>query len=324
MRRFIIIQFICITILFTGCAGNIDKHEVQAEKAVFFTGCAENADRYEVRIKKNIYSDNSIYDKEYYDFFREGKMMWIRFQEENLQENLEDYFEVGDYAEGPEILADMFLDKRTIEMEEEDLKELFYRHGYLLYLHHKEVGGLHIRLVEVQEIEGLSLYPIRIAIQTWDEKNIYIEDITAPIPRKIRDFLIIEEDEALRMIIHSSGVSVDYVVEEELSFWELSDNGEWKLTPLELEIDTSHAHIARDGYPDLDRDELFPTIYYQDGIAFGSSSQGDMSNNGYHTVRLGKLEEIEKNKSFRLLGIYEILGRTYLTVEGCYIQFSIL
>ena len=324
MRKFIIIQFICIAILFTGCAKNTDRHEVQAAKAIFFTGCAENAGRYEVRIKKNIYSDNSIYDKEYYDFFREGKMMWIRFQEENLQENLEDYFEVGDYAEGPEILADMFLDKRTIEMDEEELKELFYRHGYLLYLHHKEVAGLHIRLVEVQEIEGLSLYPIRIAIQTWDEKNIYIEDITAPIPRKIRDFLIIEEDEALRMIIHSSGVSVDYVVEEELSFWEFSDNGKWNLTPLKLEIDTSHAHIARDGYADLDRDELFPAIYYRDGIAFGSSRQNDMSNNGPTTVRLGKLEEIEKNKSFRLLGIYEILGRTYLTVEGCYIQFRIL
>lgn len=253
------------------------------------------------------------------------KFMCIRFQEENLQENLEDYFVVGDYAEGPEILADMFLDKRTIEMEEEELKELFYRHGYLLYLHHKEVGSLHIRLVEVQEIEGLSLYPMRIVIQTWDEEKIYIEDITAPIPGKIRDFLILEDGEVLRMVIHSSGVSVDYVVEEELSFWEFSDNGYWNLAPLDLEIDTSHAHIAGEGYPDLNRDELFPMVYYQDGIAFGSSRQSDMSANGLYTLRLGKLEEIEKNKSFRLYGIFEILGRTYFVTSGdCYIQFNIL
>lgn len=66
-------------------------------------------------------------------------------------------------------------------------------------------------------------------------------------------------------------------------------------------------------------------MYYQDGITFGSSRQGNMSANGLHTFRLGKLEEIEKNKSFRLIGIYEILGRTYVYIyDDCYIQFNIL
>lgn len=126
------------------------------------------------------------------------------------------------------------------------------------------------------------------------------------------------------MIIHSSGVSVDYVVEEELSFWEFSDNGHWDLTPMDLEIDTSHAHITGVGYPDLDRDELFPAVYYKDGIAFGSSRQNDMNASGETTFRLGKLEEIEKNKSFRLIGIYENLGRTYTWTYGdCYIQFTV-
>lgn len=304
MRRFVMIQLICLAIFFAGTEGIVDGREAQA--------------------KKVIYSDNSIYDKDFYDSYRTGKFMWIRFQEENLQEDLEDYFDVSNCAEGPEILADMFLDKRTIEMGEEELKELFYRHGYYLYLHHKEIDELHIRIVEVQEIDGLSLYPIRIAIQTWDEENIYLEDITAPIPRKIRDFLIIEDDDELKMVIHSSGVSVDYVAEEELSFWKFGDNGHWDLIPMDLEIDTSHAHITGDGYPDLDRDELFPAVYYQDGIAFGSSRQNDMNACGETTFRLGKLEEIEKNKSFRLIGIYENLGRTYTWTYGdCYIQFTV-
>lgn len=51
--------------------------------------------------------------------------MWIRFQEENLQEDLEDYFDVSNCAEGPEILADMFLDKRTIEMVRKSLRNYF-------------------------------------------------------------------------------------------------------------------------------------------------------------------------------------------------------
>lgn len=307
MRKFIIIQLMCIAISLAGMPENVGDGSNEAQT-------------------KNRYSDNSIYDKDYYDSVRMGKFMYIRFQEENLQEDLEDYFEVGDYAEGPEILVDMFLDKRTIEMEEEELKELFYDHGYLLYLHHKEADGLHIRIVEVQEIDGLSIYPIRIAIQTWDEDNIYIEDITAPIPRKIRDFLLIKSDDALRMVVHSSGVSVDFVSEEELSFWEFNDNGKWYLTPMDLEIDTSHAHNTGDYYPDLDRDELFPAVYYQDGIAFTSSRQNDLNASGLTTYRLGKLEEIEKNKSFRLIGIYETLGRTYVERYGgyCYIQFDII
>ena len=292
--------------------------------AIFLIGCAENDYGNEVQTGQNINDDHSIYDKNYYDSYSDAKIMQIRFQEENLQTNLEDYFDVDDYAEGTEILADMFLDMRTCKMGEEELKQLFYRHGYLLYLHHKEVDGLHIRLVEVEEIDGLSLFPIRIAIQTWDEGNIYIEDITAPIPRKIRDFLIIEDEDTLRMVIHSSGVSIDYVAEEELSFWEFSDNGYWNLTPMDLEVDTSHAHNTGYGYPDLDRDKLFPAIYYQDGIVFGSSRQKNMNGNGVNTFRLGKLEEIETNTSFRLRGIYENLGRTYIwTYDDCYIQFNI-
>ncbi len=282
-------------------------------------------DAIKVQTEKKTDSDHSIYDKDYYDSYGVGKIMYIRFQEENLQQDLEDYFEVGNYAEGPEILADMFLDKRTCEMTEKELKDLFYRHGYVLYLHHKIADGLHIRLIEVQEMDGLSLYPIRVAIQTWDEEKIYLEDITAPIPRKIRDFLIIEEEDALRMVIHSSGVSVNYEAEEELSFWEFGDNGRWDLTPMELEMDTSHAHNTGDGYLDLDRDELFPMVCYRDGITFGVSRQGNMSANGIDTFRLGKMEETEKNKSFRLYGIYDNLGRPYVWAYGdCYIQFHII
>lgn len=278
-----------------------------------------------VQTKNSIRREESIFDKNFYDSYLRGKFMGIRFQEENFRQDLEDYFEVEHYAEGTEILVDMFLDQRTCEMEEQELRELFYEHGYLLHLHHKEADGLHIRLVEVQEIDGLSLYPVRIAIQTWDEENLYLEDITAPIPRKIRDFLIIEKDDALRMIIHSSGVSVDYAAEEELSFWEFCESGDWNLTQMDLEIDTSHAHNTGEFFPDLDRDTLFPMTFYQDGITFGPSRQGQTNGNGVDTFRLGKLEEIEPNKSFRLYGIFENLGRTYVWEYGdCYIEFNIL
>ena len=89
------------------------------------------------------------------------------------------------------------------------------------------------------------------------------------------------------MVVHSSGVSRDYVDEQELSFWEYCGTY-WALVPMDLEIDTSHAHIAGENlYPDLNRDELFEVFYYRDGIAYRPSRQNDSVTNSY-AVRLGK------------------------------------
>ena len=49
----------------------------------------------------------------------------------DIQEDMEDYFDVNEnIVEGMYILADMFFDNRTIEMEEDELQQLFYSHGY--------------------------------------------------------------------------------------------------------------------------------------------------------------------------------------------------
>ena len=124
------------------------------------------------------------------------------------------------------------------------------------------------------------------------------------------------------MVVHSSGVSRDYVDEQELSFWEYCGTY-WALVPMDLEIDTSHAHIAGENlYPDLNRDELFEVFYYRDGIAYRPSRQNDSVTNSY-AVRLGKMEVVEKNRVFRLVAVHEAeeLG----TVEwssDTYIQFE--
>ncbi len=118
------------------------REEEEPENTSLVTGGVEEECSYKSLTEKDIDSNHSIYDKDYYDSDKAGKCMDIRFQEENLRQDLEDYFEVRDTAEGPEILADMFLDKRICEMTEKELKDLFYRHGYVLYLHHKIADGL--------------------------------------------------------------------------------------------------------------------------------------------------------------------------------------
>ena len=93
--------------------------------------------------------------------------------------------------------------------------------------------------------------------------------------------------------------------------------------PMDLEIDTSHAHISGENfYPDLVRDELFEAFYYRDGIAYRSSRQNDCAVNTY-TVKLGKMEEVQKNRIFRLEAVYE--SEQLGTVEwgGTYLEFEV-
>ncbi|MBD5550558.1 MAG: hypothetical protein HDQ96_05185 [Lachnospiraceae bacterium] len=265
--------------------------------------------------------NDTIYYKTFYDDFARGWIRHIEYPNIDIKEELGDYFLFEDDFEKWDNLVEMFFDYRTIEMSEEELKALFYQRGYELSLQSAEMEELHVRFVEITEIGGLSLYPTRAIIQTWNEDYIYLQNITSPIPRKIMSFLVVDDREAYRLVVHSSGVSRDYVMEEELSFWEYQETY-WALVPMELEIDTSHAHIAgENSFLDMDRDELFETSYYRDGIAYRPSRQNDGVNS--YTVRLGKMEEIEKNKIFRLLVVSDYQETGAYEDSSHYIEFEI-
>lgn len=267
--------------------------------------------------------EDTIYYKNYYDDYTKGKARHIKYPDINIKDELEEYFLYEYDYEKWDTLVEMFFDYRTIEMPEEELKYLFYQHGYTLCLQSTETKNLHIRFVEITEIGGLSLYPTRIMIQTWDENYIYLQDITSPIPRKIMSFFVVDNREPNRMVVHSSGLSMDYVVEEELSFWEYRGTF-WALVPMDLEIDTSHAHIAGENmYLDMNKDELFKASYYRDGIAYRPDKQYDGANNC--PVRLGKMEVVEKNRVFRLMVVNDNgeVERAHECSIEAYIQFKI-
>ena len=268
--------------------------------------------------------EDTIYSKDYYDHFVGEEKRHIEYPDINIRDAIEDYFQYENDLEKWDNLVEMFFDYRTIEMPEEKLKSLFYQHGYTLCLHSAEMENPHVRFVEITEMEGLSLYPARIMIQTWDEDHIYLQDITGPIPRKIRSFLVVNNRKPCRLVVHSSGFSGDYEAEEELSFWEYRGT-HWALVPMDLVIDTSQAHISgKHFFLEIDRDELFEASYYRDGIAYRSSTQTDFYDTNSYTVRLGKMEEVEKNKIFRLKAVYEAKqGTVEWRYGGTYIQFEI-
>ncbi len=342
-RKIILLVLFCITL--TGCTADAEsgKESNEVEEA----GQSGGFDELEESTGKSDYSTveekhtlipmeyqwqegdmdydpyDTIYYKNYYKDVIRGWKWEMEYPDINLRGELEEYFQYEDDFEKWDNLEEIFFDYRTVEMPEEELKCLFCEHGYLLSLQSAEVEGLHVRFVEITEIGGLALYPTRIMLQTWDEDYIYLQNITSPIPRKIMSFFVIDNREPYRMVVHSSGVSRDYVDEQELSFWEYCGTY-WALVPMDLEIDTSHAHIAGENlYPDLNRDELFEVFYYRDGIAYRPSRQNDSVTNSY-AVRLGKMEVVEKNRVFRLVAVHEAeeLG----TVEwssDTYIQFEI-
>ena len=266
--------------------------------------------------------EDTIYYKTYYDDFFQGKIMYIDYNPYmEIRKELEDYFVDDSKVFYLDYLVSMFYDDRTIETDEKKLEQLFWEHGYIIYFHSVEFQDFHLRFIEIVEKEGLSLYPIRILMQTWDDDYIYLQDITGPIPRKIRDMMVGDKNGVWKLIVHSSGFSKEYIPEEELSFWEFTGS-DWILVPMELEIDTSHAFSLGNLYPDIDRNELFETFYYRDGIAFRPSSQPDNEYGTNNTYRLGIMEITEENKSFRLVTIYDVEGISRSSLS--YIQFIII
>lgn len=75
-------------------------------------------------------SEDTIYYKTYYDDFVRGKIQDIEYPDINIKGELEEYFLHEDDFEKWDNLVEMFFDYRTIEMPEEELKSLFYKHGY--------------------------------------------------------------------------------------------------------------------------------------------------------------------------------------------------
>lgn len=263
--------------------------------------------------------EDTIFYKSYYDDSISGRH--IKYPKIHMRDELEEYFLYRYDAEKWDNLVEMFFDERTVEMPEDELEDLFYEQGYVLSFQSAEIADMHVRFVEITELGGLSLYPSRIMLQTWDENSICLQDITSPLPRKIQSFLVIDDREPYRLVVHSSGVSEDYAVEEELSFWEYRDV-QWSLAPMDLKIDTSHAQTGGESLSfDGSGEELFEASYYRDGIAYrpGRQRMGDH----YVTVRPGKMEEVEKNRIFRLKAVYEADTGTTVRADDIYIQFEI-
>ena len=331
---FIIVAAVLMIGLFAGCGDEVDETDETATQGSLYgkTDSREVEERnyghgripapmqYNPEIMEYDPED-TIYYKTYYDDFAQGKIMNIDYHPHmEIREELEDYFVDDLEIFYLDYLASMFYDDRTIEADEKELEQLFWRHGYIIYFHNVEFQDFHLRFIEIAEKEGLSLYPIRILMQTWDDDSIYLQDITGPIPRKIKSLMAVDRDGVWQLVMHSSGFSKEYIPEEELSFWEFTGSY-WILVPMELEIDTRNAFAMGDLYPDMDRDKLFEAIYYRDGIAFRSSMQPVNDHGTQDNYRLGMMEITEENKKFRLFTVSDTEGITRRQLS--YIQFTI-
>ena len=239
------------------------------------------------------------------------KAAGIEWPDIEIKPELEDYLVKSDWdGEGKyDDLVVMFYDYRTLEIGEDALVDLFVDHGYFLYFHYGKAGNLNFRIVEIQEREGLSTYPCRILIQSWDEKHIYVMDMTADIPRKVRNLMVIDNRRFPQIIIHASAFDRDFTAQEELIFFAFKRTG-WVPCRIDLEFEEH---------------EKFVATYYADGIAFAPGPLTEVyAYTNTYTYLLGASEEVEKNRHFRMYTIRSVVGVTVgrINSEGFYNGYS--
>lgn len=280
--------------------------------------------------------ENTIFWKDYYKDLKTYLKKDIEYHIPIcLQDSLQDYFLIGDPNEEtwfPKDIYCMFYDDRTIEMTEEELEILFLQNGYELSSCRGECGGYQVKFLQYRKKDSYILYPEHIIMQTWNDQYIYVQDITGPMQRKIMDFIGVDDRDNLLIIVYSTSMTRDYVMEEELSFWEFNGNY-WSLVPMELEVDYTEAVLFEELKPGKEED--FNPVYYPDGIVFRVSGQYNpyympegevtykLEDGEIRYMTLGKLEEIEKNKSFKLIMVEKNLYWPAEPVRGGFVKFEI-
>lgn len=127
--------------------------------------------------------------------------------------------------------------------------------------------------------------------------------------RKIMGVIGVDNRPSPLLIVHSTGMTRDYVSEEELSFWEFNGNY-WSLVPLDLEIEyIQDIHGRESG-----KTEDLNPVYYPDGIAFRTIVQYCDPEKTTYYLRLHDMEELEKNKSFQFTLVQESLAISDLSL----------
>ena len=226
-----------------------------------------------------------------------------------LQDSLQDYFLLQDsdaLISGPDKgIYCMFYDERTIDMKEEELEQLFFQNGYELSICKGKCGEYQVRFLQYREKDSYFLYPEHIIMQTWDDSHIYVQEITGPMPRKVMDFIGVDDRKNPLVIVHSTSRTRDYILEEELSYWEFNGNF-WSLTSVDLEIEYIQNVFGEES--EVGNTEDLNPIYYPDGIAFRTMVQHTSSSKVTLYLKLYGMEELEKNQSFQFKLVQESLA----------------
>lgn len=299
-------------------AGALMEQEVKAEVKAEVTAKSRPWERTPVRYTGEYSDTMGILDSEntifYQDFYKDYLFPCPKginyFIAVCPQDSLEDYFNQAYlYASGEpsselnrKDIYCMFYDDRTCNMGKEELEILFLQNGYELSICEGECKGYQVRFYQygVKDSERW-LYPRHIIMQTWDGGNVYVQDITSDMQRKVMSFISVDDRENPLIIVHSTAMTREGVPEEELLFWEFDGNC-WSLVPLELEIECFMKNAR--GKIEPGRIEDFNPIYYKDGIAFRTAVYVEDEYEIVSYLKLCEMREINKNKTFQF-ALYE-------------------
>lgn len=245
------------------------------------------------------------------------------------QDSLEDYFNLAYLYTSGEPASElnrkdiycMFYDDRTCNMGKEGLEILFLQNGYELSICEGECKGYQVRFYQYgRKDSDRWLYPEHIIMQTWDGGNVYVQDITSIMQRKVMNFISVDDRENPLIIVHSSAMTREGIPEEELLFWEFDGNC-WSLVPLGLEIECFMKTARGETKPG--RIEDFNPIYYKDGIAFRTAVYVEGEYGIVSYLKLYNMRAVDKNKTFQVSLCEESYDYMNLQPNDGWVNFEI-
>ena len=225
-----------------------------------------------------------------------GLRHFIHYAKPIKMDNLGDYLTNIPKTRWYDRIISLFYDTRTITLNKQDLTELFELWKSDVYVSIFETqfdNGLNVRVYNILDDPLVPTErPVKI-IQTWDDKEIYCQQVDTYLPRRFTDIIPLrqpEESDKLLIWCYNLGVR-GQDLSTELQYWEFRDS---RWLPCELEFEMkSGFELEEYFFREEKRSNLSNTVY-KDGIAFYRSVYASDS------YLFEKIEIIKENKVFRV------------------------
>lgn len=308
-----IMFFLCTLFCLNGCSLTSSKSNIEYQYS-----SSENANfqpiedysylkpyMYSMEYEKISVETETVYMDRLWDGFRRegvtvfsGSEIVSRYTQPIYKEILNEYIlernRNGNYS--IDSIMSLFYDPRTIKLDKKELTELFSIENPNVYVDFFEIhfdSELTSRVYTIQFNPINPTWPSINIVQTWDNENIYCQEIGTVSPRRFTNIIKLDQqDKSEKLLIWCYNLGVGCQdISTELQYWEFKDS---RWTPCELNFNFEPGFIFEEYYVGEEKRSSIAHTIYPDGIAFYDSILASC----YY--RFDEIETLEESKIFRV------------------------